>query len=317
LPRNDGTPRGLWSGTIAFGLVSVPVELFPATKATPVATRMLAPDGTPLARRYRCPEHDRPLEPDEIIRGYDTGDGEYVVVEEDELRALAPEKSREIDLQRFVAADEIAPRYLDRSYVLVPAGDTSKAYRLLAAAMEKAELAGIATFVMRGKEWLVAIMAEGGVLRAQTLRFADEVRSAEDVGLPDKPRVPAAAVKQFERLIAKHLVDELDPGDLDSDHAAPVRELAERKYADGEVIDVPEEAEDGAAATGDDVVDLMQVLKQKLAGAKPANATAKESGTRLAGESREALYARAKKLGIEGRSKMTKAELARAIAKAS
>lgn len=267
--REDHTPRAFWSGTITFGLVSVPVDLY-STRAQGERTRMLAGDGTPLKRRYRCPEHDRALDDEEIVRGYDTGGGQFVVVEDEELAALAPKKSREIDLQRFVERKEIPAAYFNRAYFLLPSGDTNKAYRLLAATMEETGLAGIGTFVMRGREHLAAILGEGGLLRAETLRFPDEIRTAEDAGLPKKKKVPAAAVKTWKKAIDKLTRKSLDPDDLD-DQSGALRKLAERKLERGkDVVDAPEAPPEEQGT----VVDLMQVLKQRL-GSPPTARTTK------------------------------------------
>jgi DNA end-binding protein Ku len=184
-PREARGVRAFWSGTISFGLVSVPVDLHSAVRSQKPALRMLAPDGTPLARRYRCPEHDRDVDGDELVRGYEVEPGEHVVVTDEELEALAPRASRDIDLRKFVPLAQLDPFRFERAYVLAPQGDSVKAYRLLAEVMEREERAGIATFVLRGKQHLVAILARGGVLHAETLRFAGEVRSPESVGLPD------------------------------------------------------------------------------------------------------------------------------------
>jgi len=258
-PQDNHTPRAFWSGTITFGLVSVPVDLYSA-RAQGERTRMLARDGTPLKRRYRCPEHDRALDDEEIVRGYDTGGGRFVVVEDEELAALAPKKSREIDLQRFVERQEIPAAYFNRAYFLLPSGDTNKAYRLLAATMEETGLAGIGTFVMRGREYLAAILGEGGLLRAETLRFPDEIRTAEDAGLPKKKKVPAAAVTTWKKAIAKLVRKSFDPDDLDEESGA-LRKLAERKLERGK--DVVEVSEAPPEEVGT-VIDLMQVLKQRL-----------------------------------------------------
>src|SRR6185369_238569 len=128
----------------------------------------------------------------------------YVIVTDEELDRLAPENSRDIDLRRFVERDSIPPLYFERSYFLTPAGNTQKAYNPLAKTMEKIKRVGIATFVMRGKEYLVAILAENGILRDETLRFADELRTPADIVLPKKAKIKQAKVKQFEKLIKSH-----------------------------------------------------------------------------------------------------------------
>ena len=149
--QEEGRARSFWSGTITFGLVSVPVELYPASRLQRVSLRMVGPDGTPLARRYFCSKDRKALDWDDIVRGYEIEKDEYVVVTDDELERLAPEKTRDIDLRLFVDVSEIDPMYFERAYYLTPGGNSTKAYRLLAATMEATGRAGIATFVMRGK----------------------------------------------------------------------------------------------------------------------------------------------------------------------
>jgi len=153
-------PRAFWSGTITFGLVSVPVDLYPAAREERSSLRMLDEEGTPLRRQYWCPKEERPLDSDEIVRGVEVEDGKWVTVSDEELEALEPEKTRDISLQRFVPRDDLPPAYFETGYVLTPAGRSTKAYKLLAAAMEESKRAGIATFVLREREHVVAILAE-------------------------------------------------------------------------------------------------------------------------------------------------------------
>jgi DNA end-binding protein Ku len=255
--------RSFWSGTITFGLVSIPVELFPANRSQGVSLRMVADDGTPLARRYFCPKENRELDWDDIVRGYEIDDDKFVVVTDEELEKLAPDKTRDIDLRRFVDAAEIDPIYFERAYYLTPGGNSTKAYRLLAETMERTSRAGIATFVMRGKEYLVAILAENGIMRAETLRFADEVRSADDVGLPDPQKPKAAAVKKYEKAIAKLVEKELDEDELRDNSAEKLLKLVAKKEKAGEdVVEAPE----GEVEPSDGVIDLMEVLKRSLEG---------------------------------------------------
>src|SRR5436190_6655612 len=138
-----------------------------------------------------------------MVRGFEYEKDKYVVVTDEELERLAPESSRDIDLRRFVDLQSIPPLYFDRSYFLAPSEGSEKAYKLLSETMAKEDLAGVATFVMRGKEYLVAIFPENGILRAETMRFPDAVRTPKEIGLPEKKKVPAAAVKKFEKIIAR------------------------------------------------------------------------------------------------------------------
>lgn len=267
--------RPFWSGTISFGLVSIPVNLFPGNRSHTVSLRMLAPDGTPLSRRYFCSKDDEALTRDEIVRGYEL-DGQYVVVTDEELEALEPQKSRDIDLRRFVERDAIDPMFFERSYFLTPAGGSTKAYRLLAETMERSGRAGIATFVMRGKEYLVAILAENGMLTAETLRFAEEIRSAEDVGLPDRSRVRKAEVTRIERAIRALSEDELDPNELEDAHAERLLELIVQKQADEKnVVHTPAEAE--AEDEEEGVIDLMEIIRRNMRGARRGGDVAREA----------------------------------------
>lgn len=254
--------RPFWSGVITFGLVSVPVNLFPATAKQRVAFRMVTEEGAPVRRRYVCSKDEEELDAGDIVRGYEIEKGTFVTVEDEELEAIEPRKSKEIDLQLFVDRDEVDPMYFERGYFLTPGAGSNKAYRLLAEVMEKTNRAGIATFVMRTKEYLIQITAENGILRAETLRFSDEVRSAKDVGLPAQPKPKAAEVKKFEASI-KRKTKKLDLSLLLDDYAEKVQQLAERKRKAGEDIvklerEQPEDGDEG------NVIDIMEALRRSL-----------------------------------------------------
>ena len=253
--------RPLWSGTITFGLASVPVDMYPANRSDRVALRMLSPDGVPLNRRYYSPETGRDLDDDKMIRGYEIEKGEYVIVTDEELEKLAPKKSRDIDMRRFVDEKTIPPLYFERAYFLTPGGGTEKAYRLLAKTMEDSGRAGIGTFVMRGKEYLVAITAENGILRAQTLRFADEVRSPGEIGLAKEKEPAKATVAKFKKLIASRSKKELSTKELQDTRAERILKLVKSKKSRGK--DVVET--DVEASHQGNVVDIMEVLKKSLA----------------------------------------------------
>jgi DNA end-binding protein Ku len=258
--------RPFWSGTLTFGLVSVLVALFPGNRSSRVPLRMLSPEGQPLARRYYSQKTGRDLDDNEMTRGYETAKDKYIFVTDEELERLAPKQSRDIDLRRFVKLASIPPLYFDRSYFLTPAEGSEKAYRLLADTMSKSELAGIATFVMRGKEYLVTIFPENGILRAETMRFADELRTPKDIGLPVRKKAPAATVRKFEKIITKHSQKTLPLSELKDEKTAKLLKLIEKKRAqhnDVVEVEVPER-EKGK------VIDLVEVLKKSLAGKRKA-----------------------------------------------
>lgn len=257
--------RGIWSGTLTFGLVSIPVELFTGGRSTRVPLRMLSGDGAPLKRIYVCPREEREIEGDEIVRGYEIERDRFVLVTDEELEAVLPEASRDIHLRRFVPRDALPVASFGRSYYLVPGGQSQRAYAVLAATMDKGGHAGIATFVMRGNEYLVAILAEEGILRAETLRFADELRAPSDVGLEAPPKkASAAALRRMERAIESLSADEIPLAPFQDEHADAITALAQAKLERGEdVVEheaEPEEAADGAL----EPPDLAQLLKQRL-----------------------------------------------------
>src|SRR5688572_26306841 len=223
---------------------------------------MLGPDGQPLARRYFAEKTGKDLDADEVVRGYEVTKEKFVIVTDEELDRLAPEKTRDIDLKQFVPAESIPPIYFERGYFLTPAASSQKAYKLLAETMDKSGLAGIATFVMRGKEYLVAIFSDKGILRAETMRFADELRSPADVGLPKKKAPPKAKVSKFEKLINSRSKKRFSPtkelADKQTDSLLKLVKQKQKKRAN--VVKV--ETED----TDHKVIDLVQILKKSLAG---------------------------------------------------
>ena len=260
-----GYGRPIWSGTISFGLVSVPVNLVSGNRGNRVSLHMVTEEGTQLARRYFTETGRKPLENDDIVRGYEVEKGKFVVVENEDLERLAPEVTRDIDLSVFVPIEDVDPMYFVRSYFLVPGAGGAKAYRLLARAMEEMGRAGIARFVMRGKEYLVALIAENGILRAETLRFANELRTAEDVGLPKATRVAAADQKKLVTQMKKLYATKFSPKELTDTMAAELLEVAKKKKRAGEdVVKIEERESEEAAEVSGNVLDLMERLRQSL-----------------------------------------------------
>lgn len=213
-----------------------------------------------MSRRYFAEKSGRDLDADEMVRGYEVDQGKYVVITDEELDRLAPEKTRDIDLKLFVKAETIPPVHFERGYFLTPAANSEKAYKLLARAMEEEGNAGIASFVMRGKEHLVGIFSDNGILRAETMRFADELRSPADVGLPKKKKIPAATLRKFETLIKKKTKRTFAPAE--DEETRSLLKLVKKKQAKrgNVVVSKTEEPEKS------NVIDLMAVLKKSLAG---------------------------------------------------
>ncbi|HJQ18953.1 MAG TPA: Ku protein [Gemmatimonadaceae bacterium] len=282
--------RPIWTGTVSFGLVSVPVNIMPANRPSPIAFHMVDADGEQLKRRYfgetggrrtqkkarggtqnsdRSAHHasGRALTRDDIVRGYEWKKGKFVVLDDDELERIAPESTRDIDLRVFVDVAEIDPLYFVRAYYLTPVG-SPKAYKLLATVMEERARAGVATFVMRAKEYVAAILAENGILRLETLRFANEIRSARDIGLPAPVRTRPADVKKMASLIKRHTKASVDKRLFEDRSAEKIEELARRKAKQGDdVVAVPVAEDDDEQPTAD-VIDLMSRLQQSLSGGR-------------------------------------------------
>lgn len=259
--EHDETGGAFWSGTITFGLVSIQVDLYSAHRPKNAALRMVDPHGTPLHRRYFCPRDHKPLEGKDIVRGYEIEEDRFILVTDEELEGLEPKKSREIDLRSFVDTVELDPVYFEHAYFLLPAGAVNKPYRLLAEIMERSGKAGIATFVMREREHLVAILAEGGILRAETLRFVDEIRSPADVGLPPLEKAPAPKVKGLQQAIKKLQRKKFDQDQLRDRHGQQLLDLVRRKLKAGkDVVAKPVVAEFQKA----EIIDLMEIIKKRF-----------------------------------------------------
>jgi DNA end-binding protein Ku len=267
--RKDARPKDLpfhafWSGSLSFGLVNVPVLVFPATRHSGIHLRMIGPGGAPLLRRYYCPRDESRVPADELIKGYELDDGNYIVVSDKELEDLEPQKTREIDLRQFVDLNEVGPAFLERGYYLTPNREATKAYRLLADAMEKSRRAGIATFVMRDREYLVAIFAKNGILCAETLRFHDELRDPQTIGLPEPTTAPRQRVAAFERSVDALAARTIPHEELVDHDTRNLRALIDKKKRTGkDQIRMTNEDVAVADEEGGDI-DLLDVIRHSL-----------------------------------------------------
>jgi DNA end-binding protein Ku len=192
---------------------------------------------------------------------------------------VAPEMTRDIELRRFVPLEQIPPTYFQRPYFLAPSGRSTKAYHLLAETMESTGRVGIGSFVMRGHEYLAAILSEGGLLRAATLRHADELRSPADIGLPKPKKAPSKQTSEFAKAIATLTRDALDMDELSDRYAGAISKVvAEKEKKAKDVVKTAGAELEDTDAAGADVLDLMKVLRQRLS-SKATVTTARDSGT--------------------------------------
>lgn len=259
--------RPIWSGTITFGLVSIPVDLLSAIRPRQTAMKLVDKSGHPLGRQYHCSKEGKKLDKDDLVRGYETSDGKVVEITDLEFESVAPEVSGDIELRNFVPLEQIPPIYFQKPYFLAPSGKSAKSYHLLAATMQRTGRVGIGSFVMRGHEYLVAIVSDNGVLRADTLRYADEIRTAESVGLPKRSKVSATKVKQLAKEIDELTRRELDMAELRDEDADALKELMEAKQKDEKSVihrTGLEDAEPEAAEGGAKIIDLMAILRKSL-----------------------------------------------------
>jgi DNA end-binding protein Ku len=259
-------PRSLWSGSLGFGLVSVPVALYSGVADTRVHFRQLhAKDHTPVEIHRFCAEEDVEVPYDEIASGSETDDDELVILTDAELATAAPRKTRTIDIEAFVDLAEVDPIYFDHPYVVMPSGDsdgTLRAYRLLVEVMGRTERAALGRFVLRTKEHLALIRVRDERLTLTTLRFHDEVRPTKDVPTPTKKDKPAK--KEIDQAVA--LIEALacpwDPGRYEDEYEKRLKRIIKRKRK-GQTIEIPEREKEPAP-----VPDLMEALEKTLADLK-------------------------------------------------
>jgi DNA end-binding protein Ku len=269
--------RTTWNGSISFSLVTIPVGLAPATKpsarASDVAFRQLHREcRTPIKNRRWCPVHEREVESEEIVKGWEVAKGQFVIVEEADLEAIERQNtSRTIEIERFVPLDEIDPVYFDRTYFLVPASASAgrRPYVLLLNVMKEEEVGAIGRFVLAGKEKLCLIRPRGDALVLETLFVAEDVYSQAEID----EATEETDVKRAELDLARQLVDSLvgafEPKEqLTSEYRQDLRKLLEAKLA-GQPIEEPEPVEEAP------VIDLMDALKKSVAEAKERKAPAK------------------------------------------
>jgi DNA end-binding protein Ku len=208
--EKESARQGIWSGTISFSLVAIPVRLVNAVAPGRVSFRMLhGKDYAPLLRRMYCPAEAKIVPPEEIIRGYELAPDTYVTVTDEELESLSPERSRTIEILEFVDLKEVDPLYYDRPYYLVPAKGGEKAYRLLVEVLRRTGKAGLATFVLADRQHLVAVTSEGGALSLITLHYAADILPAEELA-PKGETVESGAKRLVHKEIGK-LVSDFTP----------------------------------------------------------------------------------------------------------
>jgi DNA end-binding protein Ku len=290
--------RAIWSGTISFGLLNVPVKLYSAVARRGISLREIREsDGKRIKHRRVAEGSDEEVPYGEIVKAFEIAPDRYVPLSKDEMAALAPERTRAIEVQDFVDLDQIDPIYFDSPYYLGPAEGAEKAYSLLARAMAESGKVAIARFVFRNKEHLAAVRPSDGVLTLTTMRFADEVvppSELEDVLPSDPPKPAKQEVEMAERLI-ESLSREFDPAAYRDEYREQLLALIERKAEGKDVVEAPAAEEPRATAAPD----LMSALEESVAAAQSKRAKGKAK-TKGGAKKRRAAP---KKASARGRSK--------------
>jgi DNA end-binding protein Ku len=257
--------RAIWSGVLTFGLVSVPVELYSATETHRPVFHQFEKDTTDRIRYQRVNERTADeVEYSDIVKGAETSRGHYVMLDSEELDSVAPGRSRSMEIRTFVDLDEIDPIYFDKTYYLGPGGEESgKVYALLRSAMGDSDKAAIASFVMRGKEYLAAVRADGDLLALETLFFADEIREAHEQisDLPGRVKLTRPELRMARQLI-ESMTGPWRPSDYRDTYTDRVNKLIKAKKNDEEFAPADE------APPGTKVVDLTEALRASVAAAK-------------------------------------------------
>jgi DNA end-binding protein Ku len=331
--------RAIWTGALSFGLVTVPVGLYSATEDHTTHFHQIQRGTTDRVRIRRVNERTgQEVAFGDIVKGFDLGDEQYVVVDPKELEEIAPGRSRIIEVSAFVDLAAVDPVYFTASYFLAPRGEEfTHVYSLLREALEDSQRVAVATFVMRGKEHLAAIRAASGVLQLHTLHYADEVRSPAE----ELPSLPGRTKVDHEQLAAaRQLIEALsadwNPDDYRDGFEDRVHELIDAKRAGQEIVTA------AAAPAATNVIDLMEALRASLDRAGDGRTKRKERGgdrdsdrdgdangdrdraaaavtpikPDLSGLSKAELYARASAKDIAGRSRMSRDDLLHALAEA-
>ena len=259
-------PHAIGSGTISFGLVSIPVKLFTAASSSTVSFNLLhAKCGSRIRQQTFCPVCNETVERGALVKGYEVSKDQYVRVGDEELKTLEGEASKTIDIAEFVPLEKVDPVYFEKAYYLGPDKGGEKAYRLLTDAMAKSGRVAVATFVMRGKESLVLIRPSSDGLMLHTMFFSDEVRSFGEIDKGEGAKIRDGEMDLAQQLIDGLANDDFKPENYEDSYRVRVLQLIEQKVEGKEVTVAAPVAERAQ------VIDLMDALKQSLANRVPAD----------------------------------------------
>jgi DNA end-binding protein Ku len=254
------TPRAIWSGTISFGLVSIPVRLYTATESHDVHFHLLhKSDGVRLQNIRWCPKHEKAVPWDEVVRGFEYAKGQYVPVTDEDLDHLPVKTVHTVDISDFVKLEEVDPIYYDKAYYLAPEETGAKAFVLLRQALEQTGRAAVAKVALRDKESLCLVRPYEDVLTLETMLYANEIRSTKDIAV-DGADVSPKEIQMAISLI-ENLSDSFDPQRYHDEYQAALKKLIDAKVAGAPLPAAPSER-------GEKIVDLMEALRASVEATK-------------------------------------------------
>ena len=254
-------PRAIWKGSIAFGLVNIPVELHTAVRDSRPHFRMLhAEDKSPIRFERVCAREGRPVAWEDLVKGYEYEKGRFVILTKDDFKAAALEKSRTVDIRNFVKGDEIDDRFFETSYYLTPQKGGERAYALLREAVRETGLVGIATIVLRDAQHLAALEVKGDAMVLTMMRYAEELVDTGELTFPKATNVRKPEL-QMAKTLVEQFADKWDPGQYTDEYRANLMKIIKAKMK-GKTVELHETVEPQSA----EVVDLMERLRQSLQG---------------------------------------------------
>ncbi|HEY7717790.1 MAG TPA: Ku protein [Pedococcus sp.] len=261
--------RAIWKGAVSFGLVNVPIRLYSATENHDVQFRQVhREDGGRIKYQRICSIDGEPVSYDDIAKGYETEDGEMVVLTDDDLKDLPASSSKEIAVQKFVPADQIDPMLLEKSYYLEPDKAATKPYVLLRDALEQADRMAVVTVSIRTRMTMAVLRVKDGVIVMQTMLWPDEIRAADFANLEDDAHATAKELEMANMLI-ESLAGDYDPEEYEDDYAAALEAVVRAKVEGGEVQLAPESKDESG-----EVVDLLAALAKSVEKAKASRGEA-------------------------------------------
>ncbi len=250
--------QGIWGGTISFSLVAIPVRLVKAVEPGRISFHLLhSKDYSRLSRKMFCPEENTIVPPDEIVRGYEIVPDKYILLTDEELESVSPERSRTIEIIEFIDLKEVDPIYFDHPYYLVPSKGGEKAYQLLVEVMRRTKKAGLAKFVLAEREYLVAVTSRDGALALTTLHYSDDILPDEDIA-PKKEKIEAEEANHIRKNI-ELMIEDFNPGKYADSRRKKLIELLAAKAKERTLVEAPVIEEEGEGPA-----DLVAALEESM-----------------------------------------------------